>query len=104
MNNVNITKQEKFLLMCLESDAVLSLGLVNSKRFNKTDMDSFEKWIENGFIQGGKLSQQSADIYKNTHWVVLSDEAWKMVEKLRRDSAEFNFNRRQWKKEGEVEK
>lgn len=69
------TKDEKSLLLYLESRAVDYGGAVDSSHMNAEDFQLARRWNDSGFIRFGRI--YSKDVTGNlTNWVILSDEAW----------------------------
>jgi len=88
MNTDRMTKDEKSILLYLESCATDDIGRIDSRKINDIDLEIMKKWNKSGFISFGRL--RSADIksgsFKAT-WVKLSDEAWETAFKLRKERA-----------------
>lgn len=76
----DMTRDERSLMLYLETRAVDYGGKVNVPHMNAEDMEVTKKWNKEGFIKFGRikfhdiLSKQSG-----THWCELSDEAWVLV-------------------------
>jgi len=82
-----MTKSEKSLLLFLETCCVDSRGLIKGERMNDEDHITAERWDKICFIQFGRVSAR--DLHKGfTHWCTLSDTAWSMAWKLRRERFE----------------
>lgn len=78
MNLDDMTKDERSLLLYLETRAVNHGGLVDTRHMNKDDMEIAEGWNETGFLKFGRIKFH--DITgSSTHWCELSDEAWALV-------------------------
>jgi hypothetical protein len=77
------TKEELGFLLYLETQAVDCGGKLQSARMNADDLEISKRWNESGFIQFGRIAfhdiktRGDTGEYPRTHWVVLSDEAWK---------------------------
>jgi len=96
VNGTYLTRDEKSLLLYFETCAVDNLGNVDSRRMNETDFEIAEKWNKSEFIELN-LDQEVC-----ANWVVLSEEAWEVVSKLRREKAERMFEKRDWYKSNKV--
>ena len=81
------TRNEESLLLYFETQCVDYGGTLESVRMNSDDFDIAKRWREAGFIQFGRIAFK--DIKQRngasrSHWVVLSDEAWKLAHAARR--------------------
>lgn len=73
-------KDERSLIVYLETRMVDHSGVVNLAHLNDTDRTTIEGWVARGLIEWGRLTDASI---KNsdgrtkieTHWVILSEEA-----------------------------
>lgn len=80
-----MTRDERSLLLYLETRAVDFGGKVDVRHMNKEDMDMAKRWNSEGFLKFGRikfhdiLSKQSG-----THWCELSDEAWALAQQERK--------------------
>ena len=88
------TKDEKSLLLYLETRAVDYSGRVDGRHMNNDDMKIAKGWSESGFIRFGRLLcaeirslQERYGKRVSTHWVELTDEAWQFAHKLRKEKA-----------------
>lgn len=109
--NLNtMSKDEINLLLYLESRAHDYGGLVavvqgpmKSPIMNNIDMDIAKGWNDEGFILFGRISSESLKTIKGgTHWCELSEEAWELAHKARREKYEKNKQYRTWQKTSEV--
>lgn len=103
----DMDKDGRNLLLYLESVATDFGGLVDSRRINAEDFQTAEEWNQHGFISFGRLSSKDCCDMKrrghpNTHWVELSEEAWKMAHQERRARAARVMAKRTWRKTSEV--
>lgn len=72
---MELTKDEKGLLLYLESRCVDNRGLIDPRRMNEEDFKTARRWAEQGFIQFGRIA--FADCTPDrSHWCELSEEAW----------------------------
>lgn len=100
---LNGTKDEKSLLLYLETCVVDDQGLIDSRKMNIDDWRKLELWTESRYVQSGRVASawiKSPGI-KN-HWVVLSDLAWRHVGELRREKADRVWGKRNYKTTSEV--
>jgi hypothetical protein len=93
----SLTKDQKSLLLFLESRAVDHGGLVATEHMNGDDMLHAKNWNEIGFIGFGRLVANSISTLC-THWVTLSEEAWQFAHAERRARNQRLFSKRTWKK------
>lgn len=98
-NAENMTKDEKSLLLYIETCMVDHYGRLESQRMNTADFENLEKWKKEGFISFGRLKyryiaaiQKMGIAYKPTHLVRLSEEAWILAHTLRHERAERMIN------------
>ena len=92
-----LTRDEKSLLLYLESRAVDHSGKVAMEKMNDADRVNAKRWNEEGFISFGRIAH--ADIFSGstaTHWVHLSQEAWETAHLLRRKRAEDSWQSRRY--------
>lgn len=82
-----LTKDEENLLMFLEYTAVDQWGWIDDMRkLNQDDLVIMEKWNEENFIFS-KRGRNISDGKQLTYIVKLSDEAWELAHKLRKEKA-----------------
>lgn len=82
-----MSKDERSLLLYLESVSVDSGGLVNCRLINDADRDTLKMWDEQGFISYSRLTWDSLKSMldkNNRGLVVLSEEAWRLAHGERR--------------------
>lgn len=86
------TKDERSLLLFLETRAVDHSGRVSTARMNDEDFEIATRWNEEEYVAFGRIAFE--DIIElgthntSTHWCHLSPEAWSDVHELRRARAE----------------
>lgn len=85
-----MTKDERSLLVFLETQAVDHGGKVFSASMNADDIAITKSWIESGFIQFGRI-KANVITHSRFHWVILSDEAWRKAGELRKERALRNL-------------
>lgn len=86
-----MTKDEASLLLYLESRSVDDGGSVDVRRMNSDDFEIVTRWIEEGFIQFGRIAFHSIKSSGITHWVKLSERAWIIAHTERRARADRGF-------------
>lgn len=92
-----LNKKEKSLLLFFETCMVDNSAKVKSAHMNKDDFEIAKRWNEEGFIKFGRIearkimSQQQ--FFKDTYYVELSDEAWDIAHKLRRERGKRSAER-----------
>lgn len=94
----NMNKDERSLLLYLESRAVDHGGLVATPHMNEDDFKLAESWTRKGFIRFGRLTAASIRELSSgsSYWVMLSEEAWRLAHEERRDRNRRLYARRQW--------
>jgi len=91
-----MTKDERSLLLFLESCAVDQGGSVKSVHMNGADFEIAKRWNQEGFVKFGRI--RSADLSRGgSHWCALSDEAWILAHAERKARAVRMWDKRQWK-------
>lgn len=85
---MELTKDEKSLLLFMETQAVDYGGKLQGVRMNADDLVIAKRWNESGFVRFGRIAardiKQTAADLPRTHWCVLSDEAWAVAHTERR--------------------
>jgi hypothetical protein len=85
-----MTKAEKSLLLYFETAAVDHDGKLQSERMNAEDFQIADGWVNDRFIEFGRVNFK--DIrdtqFPFNHWVILSNDAWDVVQVLRKIRAE----------------
>lgn len=83
----DLTKEERSLLIYIESVCVDYGGLVHSQRINEADFAILEQWDKDRFISFCRLTWASVQMLQDKHnssIVYLSEEAWKLAHEERR--------------------
>lgn len=106
MNLSEMTKDERSLLLFLETQAVDYGGLVDVRHMNEDDCNIASDWNEQGFIVYERISFYSIKAVstatrKPTHYVILSEEAFRLAHEERIARAVRMFEKRTWNKAGE---
>lgn len=82
----DMSKDERSLLLFLETRAVDHGGLVDIRHMNKIDLDIAKKWHEEQFLQFSRI--RMVDLQKLTsgctHGIFLTEESWKLAHEERR--------------------
>lgn len=91
-----MTKDEKSLLLYLETCAVDCSGKVQAVRMNSDDQKIVERWNAEGFVSYGRIASEDLNEY-GSHWCHLSDEAWALAAAERRARAERLWKQRRWR-------
>ena len=85
---LEMTKDERNLLLYIESVSVDYGGLVHSQRINDEDREILKRWDEENFISYSRITWDCIQefIYDkhNTSLVRLSEDAWKLAHEERR--------------------
>lgn len=104
----DMTREERSLLLYLETCCVDWGGSVEMVRINDEDLVIVDDWKKSRFIEFGRIysknvmKQSGKGGRKITHWVQLSDEAWKLAHEERRRRAERTHEKRWWRKTTEI--
>ena len=97
MNLNDMTKDEKSLLLYLETRAVDHGGLVHTQHMNSDDMEIAKQWNEARFVRFGRLASDCLPMRSGaTHWCELSDEAWALAHAERRERYTRINSKRKW--------
>jgi len=91
-----MTKDERSLLLFLESRAVDNSGRVQTVHMNFDDMKTTERWNKEDFVKYGRIASEDLNKY-GTHWCQLSDEAWQLAAAERKARAARTWAKREWK-------
>lgn len=92
----NMTRDERNLLLYLETCEVDRQGLVDARKMNREDFDIAMRWNEGGFLRFGRLKMDelrslyganNAKAAESTYYVRLGDDAWAAAAVLRRRRA-----------------
>src|SRR3990167_4301641 len=88
-----MTKEEKNLLLYMETQAVDYGGKLQSVRMNADDFAIAKRWNDTKFVRFGRIAyhdipQDGVNGFPRNHWCVLSDEAWMAAHAERRARCE----------------
>lgn len=93
----DMTKAERSLLLYLETRAVDHGGIVTTPQLNDDDFAVVERWKENGFVEFERLTRASIEKLRgSTHWVRLSESAWRIAHEERRARHERIYGSKNW--------
>jgi hypothetical protein len=90
MNLEEMSKDERSLLLYIESCAVDYAGLVHSLKINEADYTLLKEWDASGFISWSRITFKSLQLLSDKHrttFVRLSEEAWILAHQERRNRA-----------------
>lgn len=90
-----MARDEKTLLLFLETRAVDHAGRVDIRHMNYDDMNLAQTWALEGFVEFGRIESQHHSKY-GTHYVHLSEAAMEAAHKERRARAERQWARRRY--------
>lgn len=85
-----MSKDERSLLVFLETELVNHGGKVDARHMNADDMAIARQWCSEGFIKFGRIKLHGITDNR-THWVEFSDEAWELAHAERRAIYERSF-------------
>jgi hypothetical protein len=95
-----LTKEERSLLLYLESCLVDHHGYINAQRINIDDRATLKAWDEAGYVHYGRLPmwviqdryRQSKHTEHESHYVRFSEAAWQDAHRERRQRSERLVN------------
>ena len=96
MNLATMSKDEKSLLLFLETRAVDHAGKIQTVHMNEDDFKIAERWNKKAFIKFGRIAFEDTD-KSGTHWCSLSEEAWTLAAAERKARATRTWLKRTWK-------
>lgn len=91
----NMSKDERSLLLFLETRAVDYGGRVNAKHMNDDDFKIAERWTKEGFISFGRIKFKHINS-DGANSVNLSEEAWKLAHEERKERFKRLWLKRTW--------
>lgn len=91
----DMTRDEKSLLLFLETRQVDYGGRVNTQHMNSDDMEIATKWNKSGFVGFGRIVIRNHNS-DGTNWCKLSQEAFKIAHKLRKERADRMWQNKTW--------
>lgn len=96
-----MTKDQQALLLYLETRAVDHGGLVDTRHMSAADVEQAMRWNEDGFLEFGRILAANVGSFGCSHWVALSEAAWRDAFGERRARAERTWKKRMWAKNSE---
>lgn len=85
-----MTKDERSLLLYIETCAVDNGGLVHCQKINTEDREILKRWDKDGFVSFSRITFKSLELLVNKHCtdlVRLSEDAWILAHEERRTRA-----------------
>lgn len=98
------TKDERSLLLYLETRAVDHGGRVADANINAEDLAIAERWNAQGYVNFGRVAWEDVTAGRVTgsaHWCLLSPEAFEDAHRLRRERAARMWANRTWRSTAE---
>lgn len=84
----NLTKDEENLLLFFEYTAVDQWGVIDDMRkMNEDDMEIMQRWNRESFVLSKRVSRDRDKGKLFTYAIRLSEEAWELAYKLRKEKA-----------------
>ena len=101
MNDIlleQLSKEEKRLLLYLETRCVDYGGVFDAGRMNSDDYKIAKKWNDCGFLQFGRISSASIRLIpaNGMYWCRLSEHAWKLAHQERMARFYRSDEKRAW--------
>lgn len=98
---IDMTKDDRSLLLYLETCAVDHGGSVATVHMNDEDFAIARHWNSEGFVEFGRIREsdfisRDSPISNRTHWCRLSDVAWEMAHRFRRERAERSWDSKRY--------
>ncbi len=93
---LGLTRDQKSLLLYLESRATDHAGKLKSEQLNDADRANLDAWNKTGLVKSGRIAHKDL-INDGCHlWAELSDNAWWLAHSLRRAKAKRLWDSRSW--------
>ena len=101
-----MTKDERSLLLFLETCAVDYGGKIDARHMNKDDFRIAESWDRSGYLKFGRICYKDipSSVTAKTHWVELSEDAWKDAHAERRARFDRIESKRTWNRTEDLNK
>lgn len=90
---MELTKNQRTLLLYLETRLVDHGGRVAGEHMNAEDAEQAKAWNESGYIGYGRIASEHCNRY-GALWVTFSDQAWEDAHRERRARAERLLKKR----------
>lgn len=84
---MDLTKDQRTLLLYLETCAVDHAGRVNGQHMNDDDFKQAAEWDRDGFVRFGRVASECITDHGG-HWVEFTDESWAAAHAERRARAD----------------
>jgi hypothetical protein len=91
-----MTKDERSLLLFLETRAVDHAGRVDTRHMNSDDFEIAKRWDAEGFVNFGRIAFEHCND-RGSHWCKLSPEAHQLCGEERAARAERTWKKRTWR-------
>ncbi|MDR6397945.1 hypothetical protein ACTOWA_00425 [Herbaspirillum seropedicae] len=86
---MNLSRDEKSVLLYAETCMVDSSGLLESVRLNGEDLAALKRLQDAGLLNYGRVPSELLQQAKGkTYWVTFTERAWDIAHQLRRQRAE----------------
>jgi len=92
-----MSKDEKSLLLYLETRAVDYGGKVDTRHMNDIDFDIAKEWNREGFVKFGRIKSDDIMQPNENHYCVLSDEAFELAHQERKNRSIRMWAKKRWK-------
>lgn len=102
MNLKTMSKDERSLLLYLETCMVDNRGRIDQKKLNNEDRHILEIWNDTEFIKFGRIHRDLYMEKMGSYWIELSNEAWKLAHEERRARSKRLLEQRTWLKSEEA--
>ena len=93
---MDLSKDQRTLLLYLETCVVDHAGRVNGQHMNDGDFAQAAQWDREGFVGFGRVASECVNQY-GAHWVEFTDESWAAAHAERRARAERTRSRRTYR-------
>ena len=90
-----MSKDERSLLLFLETCAVDHAGRVNADHTNAEDFEIAERWNKEGFIDFGRIYSKDCN-HHGSNWCKLSEEAFQLAHEERQERAHRMWVAKTW--------
>ena len=93
------TQDEGSLLLYLETRAVDHDCRIDHRHLNDDDRVILKRWVETGIVEYGRVASQRdpfGNVQPAQNYVRLSEEAWELAHRLRRERADRRWANRTW--------
>ena len=91
----DLTKEERSLLLYLETRAVDYGGTVDARHMNQDDFDTLDVWKKKKLVDFGRLASECRTPTRQ-YWVTFTDEAWALAHQERRARNTRLYSKRDW--------